>query len=111
MNSMTRPKKSPPDPVDRAVASARAAVGRLIQLLCGADGVMVEKAAGALVEIGPFCVGPLAAALPRAESPRDRLVILGAMLTFAPQAKVAVGRALNAALKREQDLHVRAAVQ
>src|SRR4051794_29088043 len=111
MTALKAPKKVPSDPVDRAVASARLAVGRLIRLLCDEDRTTVEKAAGALAEVGPFAVGPLAAALPRAESARDRVVIIGALRNLGLQAKAPALRALNAALKREQDPHVQMAVR
>src|SRR4051812_41897656 len=99
-----------PDRVDRAVAGVRAAVGRLIPLLCEEDAATFAKAAEAMMKIGPFAVGPLATALERAESPRDRRVILGALVTFGAAVRAPVMRALNAAMKRERGPNLRAAI-
>jgi len=107
----TNVKMTKPDRVDRAVASVSAAVGRLIRLLCDEDRATFDKAAEALMAVGPFAVGPLSTALARAESSRDRRVIIGALMTFGPQAKIPVMRALNAALKRGRDPDVREAAQ
>ena len=104
----TKGTKTPPDEVDKAVAAARKAVGRLAKLLGDEDPTVLLKAASALAEIGPFAVGPLAAALPRASSPRHRLAIMGALLSFGDQAYVQVAAALTAAIKREKDPFVRA---
>ena len=100
--------KAPPDEVDEAAAATKKAVGRLARLLGDEDRAVLLKAASALAEIGPFAVGPLAAALPRASSPRHRLAIMGALLSFGDQAYVQVAAALTAAIKREKDPFVRA---
>src|SRR4051812_24206175 len=87
MSVSTRQKKSPPDRVDQDLADARAAVGRLVGLLCDEERATVEQAAGALEEIGPFAVGPLVAALPEATSTRERAVIVKVLENFAPLAQ------------------------
>jgi hypothetical protein len=92
------PKK---DEVDRAVAAARKAVGRLVALLGEEDLAVVGKAAVALEGIGAFAVGPLAAALPRARPPRHRVAIARALIRVAPRARVEVVEALDAAMGRE----------
>jgi hypothetical protein len=74
------------DRADRALAAVRRGVGELVELLGDEDQAVIEKAALALGEVGPYCVGPLAAALPRARSPRHRAAIIGALMTFVPQA-------------------------
>jgi HEAT repeat protein len=99
------------NPADRAVASIRAAVGRLALLLGDEDPATFETAAMALGAIGAFAVGPLAAALPKGRSPRHRTAIVAALLTFGAQEKAAVTRALRGAVEREPDLHVRATAQ
>jgi hypothetical protein len=66
---------SKPDRVDRALASARRSVGRLVALLGEEDQAVLEDAARGLAGFGPFAVGPPAAALPRAVSPRHRAAI------------------------------------
>jgi HEAT repeat protein len=96
---------------DRAVASIRAAVGRLALLLGDEDPATFETAAMALGEIGPFVVGPLAAALPNGPSPRHRAAMVAALLTFGAQEKAAVTRALRGAVERDPDPHVRVAAQ
>ena len=99
------------NPADRAVATIRAAIGRLALLLGDEDPATFEAAAMALGAIGPFAVGPLAAALPRGPSPRHRAAIVAALLTFGAQEKAAVARALRGALERDPDPHVRAAAE
>jgi hypothetical protein len=99
------------NPADRAVASIRAEVGRLALLLGDEDPATAEVAAMALGEIGPFAVGPMAAALPKGPSPRHRAAIVAALLTFGEQEKAAVARTLRSALERDPDPHVRAAAQ
>ena len=99
------------NPADRAVASIRTAVGRLALLLGDEDPATFETAAMALGAIGPFAVGPLAAALPKGPSPRHRAAIVAALLTFGAQEKAAVTRALKGAMERDPDPHVRAAAQ
>ena len=106
MNAMERA-----NPADRAVASIRAAVGRLALLLGDEDPATVGAAAMALGAIGPFAVGPLAAALPRGPSPRHRAAIVAALLSFGAQEEAAVARALRGALERDPDPHVRAAAE
>jgi HEAT repeat protein len=96
---------------DRAVASIRAAVGQLALLLGDDDPATFETAATALGTIGSFAVGPLAAALPKGQSPRHRMAIVAALLTFGAQEKAAVTRALKGALERDPDPQVRAAAQ
>jgi hypothetical protein len=104
-------RKQTRNPAERAVASIRAAVGRLALLLGDEDPATCETAAMALGAIGPFAVGPLAAALPRGPSPRHRAAIIAALLTFGAQEKAAVARALRGALERDPDPHVRAAAE
>ncbi len=99
------------NPVDRAVATIRAAIGRLALLLGDEDPATAEVAATALGAIGPFAVGPLAAALPKGPSPRHRAAILAALMTFGAQEKAAVARALRGALEHDPDPHVRAAAE
>jgi hypothetical protein len=96
------------DEVDRAVAAARRAVGRLGRLLGDEDEGMMRKAAVALEEIGPFAIGPISSALRRAKEPRHRLIIMGMLMSFAKQARGPVSAALSAAVAREKDPHVRA---
>jgi hypothetical protein len=69
---MSTQKIPPADRVDRAVASVRAAVRRLGGLLDDEDPATVETVGAALAGIGPFAVGPLAAALARSPSPWNR---------------------------------------
>jgi len=97
------------DEVDRAVDGINRSIGRLVAFLGDEDDAVVEKALRALAEVGPFAVGPLAAALPRAPAPRHRAAILGALLTFGPQAEVAVSGAFTRAMKRDPDERIRAA--
>ena len=99
------------NPADRAVARIRAAVGRLALLLGDEDPATFETAAMAVDAIGPFAVGPLAAARPRGPSPRHRAAIVAALLTLGEQEKAAVARALRGALERDPDPHVRAAAE
>ena len=99
------------NPADQAVASIRAAVGRLALLLGDDDPATFETAAMALGALGPFAVGPLAAALPKGPSPRHRAAIVAALLTFGAREKAAVARALRGALERDPDPHVRAAAR
>src|SRR3954467_3726912 len=105
--AVTRRKQPQLDQVDRAIVAVERAVGRLVALLGDDDPAVMERAALTLAEIGPFAVGPLAAALPRAASSRHRVVIIGALLTFGRQAKVPVMDALIGTLKREPDPHVK----
>jgi HEAT repeat protein len=99
------------NPADPAVASIRAAVGKLALLLGDEDPATFETAATALGAIGPFAVGPLAAALPKGPSPRHRAAIVAALMSFGAQEKAAVARALRGALERDPNPHVRAAAQ
>ena len=104
-------RKQTRNPADRAVANIRAEIGRLALLLGDEDPATFETAAMALGAIGPFAVGPLAAALPRGPSRRHRAAIVAALLTFGAQEKAAVARALEGALERDPDPHVRAAAE
>src|SRR6516165_9120257 len=99
------------NPADRAVASIRAAVGKLALLLGDEDPATFEAAAVALGAIGPFAVGPLAAALPKGPSPRHRAAIIAALVSFAAEEKAAVIRALRGAVERDPDRHVRAVAE
>src|SRR5437660_6762641 len=99
------------NPADRAVAGIRAAVARLALLLGDDDPATVDAAATAVGAIGPFAVGPLAAALPNGPSPRHRAAIAAALMTFGAQEQAAVGRALRGALERDPDPNVRAAAE
>lgn len=104
----TRAKKTPTDEVDRAVAAARRAIGRLAALLGEEEWPAVGKAALALERLGPFAVAPLAAALPRARSPRHRLAIAGVLMGFAHHDRGEVAKAPDAAVRREKAPEVRA---
>jgi HEAT repeat protein len=103
--------KQTKNPADRAVASIRAAIGKLALLLGDEDPATFETAATALGAIGSFAVGPLVAALPNGPSPRHRAAIIAALLTFGAQEKAAVARALRGALVNDPDPNVRAAAQ
>jgi HEAT repeat protein len=96
---------------DRAVVRIRAAIGQLAMLLGDEDPATFDTAATALAAIGPYAVGPLAAALPKGPSLRHRAAIVGALLTFGAQEKAAVTRALREALERDPDPYVRAAAE
>jgi hypothetical protein len=72
------------------------------------DPAVIGKAAVAIVEVGPFAVGPLASALPRSSSPGHRLAILACLMTIGPQARAEVSGVLAGAVKREKDPTVRA---
>jgi HEAT repeat protein len=111
MTALRKGQRPPPDRVDQALASARRAIGRVVDRLGDEDEAVVEKAAVALSEIGPFAVGPLASALTRSPSPRHRAAIIGALLTFGPQAGSVVLHALAGAMKRDPDECVRTAAQ
>ena len=111
MSRATRPSRPLPDQVDRAVATIRRGIGQLVGLLGDEDWTTIEKVATALAEIGPFCVGPLASALPRARTPRHRAAIIGVLLTFGSRARAPVLRALTAVLKNERDPGVRAGAE
>jgi hypothetical protein len=102
MPEMNRPETGSRSEVDRAVASVRRAIGRLVQLLGHEDTAVVLAAASALEALGPAdVVGALATALPRATGPRHRAAIVGALFAFRGQEKAAVLRALAAARARE----------
>jgi hypothetical protein len=100
-----------PDPVERDVRTVRSAIGRLIRHLGDEDPTIVAKAVQALEEIGPFVVGPLIDALPRARSSRLRLAILGGLVSFGQHAKHPVLGALYQLLRREKDPRARAGVE
>jgi HEAT repeat protein len=106
MSTMICREGNTPDvKVARAVASVRRAIGGLVRLLGDEDFAVVEAAIPALVALGaPAAVGPLAAALPRAPTPRHRGAILTALVSFAGAEKAAVVRALIGASRRETDL-------
>jgi HEAT repeat protein len=99
------------NPADRAVATIRAAIGRLALLLGDDDPATIDAAATALDAIGPFAVGPLAAALPKGPSTRHRAAIVAALMAFGAQENAAVARALRGALERDPDPDVRAAAE
>ena len=80
-------------------------------LLGDDDMATVDAAATAVGVIGPFAVGPLAAALPKGPSTRHRAAIVAALMAFGAQEKAAVARALRGALERDPDPDVRAAAQ
>jgi len=105
----TKPRAEPPDRVDRTVTGIRSAVGRLVGLLGDEDEAVVGKALAALEEVGPFAVGPLASALPRAPSSRHRAAILGVLTYFGPRAEVPVMRALLKASQNDPDPRLREA--
>ncbi len=97
------------DEVDRAVDGIRRSIGRLVARLGDGDDAVLVQAVTALAAVGPFSVGPLATALPRASSPRHRAAILGVLLAFGPRAEVGVKRALTGAMMRDPDERIRAA--
>jgi len=70
---------------------------------------VVEQGVRAPAGVGPFAVGPLASALPRAASPRHRAAILGALLTFGPRARAPVLRALAGAVQGDPVERIRTA--
>jgi HEAT repeat protein len=107
--SERKAKSAPPDQVDRAVGGIRRSVGRLVALLGDDDAAVVAKALTALDGVGPVAVGPLAAALPRAPSPRHRVLIITALKTFGPGDEAPALRALAGATERDPDERVRAA--
>jgi hypothetical protein len=94
------------DEVDRAVAAARRAVGRLARLLLAEDMEVVDKAAGAIVGFGPVAVGPLAAALREAPAPHEVAIVV-CLATIGPRARGEAGAA-PAAARRSEDPHIRA---
>ncbi len=104
--------KTAPDKVDKATADVRRAIGRLIGLLGDEDLAVVEKAVERLVEIGPFAVTPLAAALPRATTQCQAMriiVMLQAIGQHYPgPIQAAVGRALTAAIRNSRCPELRA---
>jgi hypothetical protein len=97
-----------PEPVERDRLAVRRAIGRLIQHLGDEDPTIVAKAAQALEEIGPFVVGPLIDALPRARSARLQLAIMGALLNYGHLALRPIHEALIGVLTRAQDPSVQA---
>jgi HEAT repeat protein len=99
------------DQTDPAVAALGGSVDELVWLLGDEDVAVVEAAAAALDEVGSSCVAPLAAALPRARSPRHRAVIVAALKAFGPRALRPVARALEEAAKRDRDPFVRMLAQ
>ena len=99
------------NPADRAVATIRAEVRKLALLLGDEDPATVDAAAMALGAIGPFAVGPLAAALPKGPTKRHRAAIVAALVSFGEHEKAAVARALRGALERDPDPDVRAAAE
>ena len=102
----TNVTRKAPDEIDKAVAAAKKAVGRLARLLGDGDRAVLYKAASALAEIGPFVIGPLEAALPRtaARTPPSHLRSPG------PEQKThgPVIAAMSRAIGREKDPDVRA---
>ena len=97
------------DEVELAAAAVRRGIGRLVALLGSEDRAVIDRAAVALGEFGAAAVvGPLVAVLPRAQSPRHRLAIMGALLAIGTMERAAVTRALSDAARRETDPYVRA---
>jgi hypothetical protein len=96
-----------PAEVARAAAAVRRAIGGLIRLLGDEDPAVVRGAAAALAALAalgaPAVVGPLAAALPRAPTPRHRALIVAALTPLGREFEGEVLRALIGALKREAD--------
>ena len=83
----------------------------LVPFLAAEDLAVLMHVAGAFEEIGPFAVGPLIAALPKASSPRHRLAIVGALFSFGQQAKAPATCVLSRVAQNDPDPHVRAATQ
>jgi hypothetical protein len=108
---MTTTTKQTLDQADHAVAALGGSVDELVWLLGDEDVAVVEAAAAALDGVGPDCLGPLAAALPRARSARHRALIVAALTAFGPRALRPVGRALEQAAKRNRDPFVRMLAQ
>ena len=97
------------DEVDRATEAVGRGIGRLVALLGSEDRAVIEKAALALDGLGAAAaVGPLADALPRARSPRHRMVIIAALHSCGAADRAAVSRALTEAIQRERDPRVQA---
>src|SRR4051812_13950087 len=90
----------PKDEVDRAIEGIARAVTKVVKLLGDEDTGLAARAAHALLEVGPFAAGPMAASLARAASPHHRARILGTMLQMEPRPSTEVMRALNALQKR-----------
>jgi len=89
-----------------------AAGGRAVWPTNDDDRTVIGKAVMAPDGLGAASVvGPLAADLPRASSPRRRLATLGVLIAFGREERAAVTRALTDAVGREPDPHVRAAAQ
>ncbi len=105
-------RKPSRDEVELATAAVRRGIGRLVALLGDADRAVIDRASLALGGLGAAAiVGPLAAALPQAPSPRHRLAIMGALLAIGAEERAAVTRALGEAVRRERDPHVRLRAQ
>jgi HEAT repeat protein len=99
------------DDVERAVEATHRAIGRLVALLGHEDAFTVRKASLALLELGgEAVVGLLAAALPRAKSPRHRLAIAGTLYQLGEEMMPQVAAALADAYRRERDPQVAAAI-
>ena len=102
------------NPADRAVATIRAAIGRLALLLGDDDMATVDAAAtgGWARSEAPSPVGH-AGGGPAQEGPtkRHRAAIVAALVSFGVQEKAAIARALRGALERDPDPDVRAAAQ
>jgi len=103
------PTKPVGDEVERAAEAVQRGIDRLVALLGDDDRAVIDRAAVALGGLGAAAiVGPLAAALTRASSPRHRAAIMGALLAIGTMERAAVTRALTDAVGREPDPHVRA---
>lgn len=91
------------------VPPGHAAGGRAVWPTNDDDRAVIGKAVMAPDGLGAASVvGPLAAALPRASSPRHRAAIMGALLAIGTAERAAVTRALTDAAGRELDSYVRA---
>ena len=96
-------KDTDPHRVERDRRAVRSAVRRLIQHLGDEDLTIVMRTALALEEIGPFVVGPLIAALPKARSAGHQLAIMGALLNYGHLALRPIHEALMGVLARAKD--------
>jgi hypothetical protein len=98
--------------VNRATGTVRRAIGRLVRLLGEEDDDEARAAAVALLGLGGRAIaGPLAAALPRATSPRHRGLIVELLASSGPEEGPTAIRSLLAARKQEHDLQVAALIQ
>jgi len=97
------------DPVDRARTAVARSIRELAKLVGCEDQDVSRRAERALRDIGPYCVGPLAAALAKEPNLRNRLAIIFLLLAFGREAETDVSTALLRASHRDPDPNVRLA--